>query len=247
MPAYCEPADVRRALQERDLDGAIQPANVTPAIEGVSAWLRRRANRHWYDSSGAAADSVATTPATATDVRLDVPASPHAHDRQIHIATQDVRYPVTHAGPFCKIPLPHSHVETVTALRVRDRGGDITEWTSDPDKTAGRGEDYYLHVDDASQYGRSHLYVRATSLGPRVDYGGLLTVDYEYGLDAQDSAWPDVRRGVALAAGAQLVVDDDVLTALPDNGQLVGVDTQRQALVDDAADLLDPYLDAPVA
>lgn len=247
MLTYCAPEDVRQALQERDLDGAISRVQVGPSIKSVSAWLRRRSRRHWYDS--AASDAISTTPATATEVRRDVPSSPHAHDRQIHVAEPGVRYPVTHAGPYCKIPLPHGYVQSVSALRVRDRGGDVADWTGDPDKTEGRGEDYYLVVDGAASYGRSYLYVRGTSLGPRVDYTDVLTLDYEYGLDAEDGieGWDDVRRGVALAAGAQLVVDDDVLTALPDNGQLVGVDTQRQQLVDDAADLLDPYLDAGIA
>jgi|APHM01.1.fsa_nt_gi hypothetical protein len=246
MTAYCEPDDVRRALQERSLDGAVSPANVEPSIRSVSDWLRRRSHTHWYDSRGGVT-FVDSAPATATDVRRDVPSSPHATDRQITLPDADVRYPVTRAGPYAKIPLPHRYVETIDTLLVRDVDGDTTDWTASPDFQAGRGEAYYVATDGASEYGRSYLFINARDLGARTDYGDLLTLDYQYGLDADSQTWQNVRRGVALLAAAQLVVDDNVLTAIPDNGQLVGVDTQRQQLVDDGTDLLDPYLGSGVA
>jgi hypothetical protein len=154
---------------------------------------------------------------------------------------------VTHSGPFCKVRLPRAHVESIDTLLVRERGGGVDDWTAAGDKVQGRGEDYFVEVDGESHYGRSYLYLRAASIGARTDYEGLLTVDLSYGLDAGDESWRDVRRGVALVAAAQVVVDDDVLTAIPDNGQLVGVDTQRQQLLDDGLDALDPYLRAPIA
>jgi hypothetical protein len=129
---------------------------------------------------------------------------------------------------------------------VRDRSGDVTDWTSDPDYQSGRGEDYYVQEEDREGHGTSYLYVRAASIGARRDYTGLVTADYTYGLDAADEGWQDVRQGVANLAAAQVVTDDDVLTSIPDDGQLVGVDTQYDqhiaAAIGEAWSHLAPYL-----
>lgn len=249
MAAFCEYSDVREALLERSLSGALDETNtdtVETTIESVSDWFARQTNGHWYDSTASAESLIDTSPTTATNVRLDVPSSPHRQDRQLLVGDQGVRYPVTHNGPYARIPLPHPYVQSVTALQVRDRGGDVEDWVAAADKAEGRGEDYYVERKGQDSYGRTYLYIRASSIGPRVDFGGLLTLDYELGLDAAESSWQDVRRGIALASAAELVVEDNVVTAIPDNGTLVGADTQRQQLVDDASKKLEPYLGVPV-
>lgn len=252
MPdGYCEPDDVRRALQETDLSGSINTDMVETAIKPVSDWLRRQARAHWYDSGGADADLVPTSPRSVSTLRLDVPSSPHPQDRQLHTGRErGHRYPVTVNGPYAKIRLPYRHVESVDTLEVRDRDGDVTDWTAVSDKTEGRGEDYYAQTDGRSEYGLSYLYVRAASIGPRVDFDGLLSVGLSYGLDAATDTWQDVRRGVALLVAAQLVTDDDVLAQIPENARLAGIDTQRSAAVNDALSgavgLLQPYLAAEV-
>jgi len=253
MPGFCEPDDVRQALQEKDLSGNINPTIVETAIEGITSWVRKRATLWVYDSNGADDDLVPTDASSASTVRLDVPSSPHRQDRQLfHGDERGWRYPVTQAGPYVRIRLPHRYVDALTTLEVRDRGGGVTDWTSDADTVEGRGEDYYVQVDRGDGgYGTSHLYLRAASIGPRTDYSDLLTVGYDHGLDAQDGDWQDVRRGVALLSAAQIVTDDDVLSQVPDNARLVGVDTQRSAAVDDAlagaVGLLQPYLEVGVA
>jgi len=245
MPdGFCEADDVRKALQERDLSGPTGSEFVEPAIAKVSDWLARQGNRHWYDSSGTASDTVPTTAATVGDVRLSVPSSPHSQRDQLYNDT-DARYPVTTAGPYARIPLPHAHVQSVNTLEVRDRAGDVEDWTTASDRVEGRGEDYYVQREGQDSYGRTYLYLRARSIGPRYDFGDLLTVGYDHGLDAVEEDWQDVRRGVAQVAAAELVIEDDVLTAIPDNGSLVGVDTQRQQLLDDGRKALEPYLTAP--
>lgn len=250
MTGFCEIADVREALLERSFSGALDTTNtdtVESTIWSVSDWLARRTNGHWYDSGGQSNDLVGTSAASATNVRLDVPSSPHRQDRQLFRDGRGVRYPTTTNGPYAKVRLPHPYVQTVTALKVRNRGGGVEDWVAEPDKTEGRGEEYYIESPGQRSYGQTYLYIHARSIGARVDYSGLLTLDYDYGLDAQTEAWQDLRRGVALASAAQLVIDDNVVTAIPDSGSLVGVDTQRQQLVDDAAKHLDPYLEVSVA
>ncbi|WP_435065886.1 hypothetical protein [Halobaculum sp. EA56] len=250
MVGFCEPDDVRQVLQKRELTGTISASMITPAITGVSGWFARQTNGHWYDSSAASGDEIDTTAASATGVRLDVPSGPHRKDRQLFHDDTGARYPTTTHGPYAKIRLPHPYVQTVTALLVRGRGGDVDDWVASAEKTEGRGEDYYIEARGQDSYGRTYLYIRAASIGARVDYDGLLTLEYDYGLDAQDTSWDDVRRGVALLAAAQVVSDDDVLTAIPDNGQLIGVATQRDQHVADAIgeawSLLSPYLSVEV-
>lgn len=247
MDGFCDPADVRKALQELELGGKTNTSMVEAAIGAVSDWFGRRTNGHWYDSSGTSSPLVATVSASASSVRLDVPSSPHPQDNQVHRSRADVRYPVTTNGPYAKIPLPHRYVDTVTTLNVRDRDGDVTDWVASSDKAAGRGEDYYVQRHGQDSYGQTYLYIRAASIGARQNYDGLLTLEYDYGLDAVDEDWQDVRRGIAHLAAAQVVLDDNVLAQIPDNGQLVGVDTQRDAhlgaALNEAHAHLSPYLE----
>ncbi|GGK74554.1 hypothetical protein [Haloarcula sebkhae] len=248
MTGFCEENDVRKALQDKDLSetdvyGPTGTEFVTAAIEKVSDWLQRQGNRYWYDSGGGT-DLVPDSPATVSDVRLDIPSSPHSQRDQL-FHDSDTRYPVTKAGPYARVTLPHGYVQSLTGLEVRGRGGGVEDWVAANDKTEGRGEDYYVARKGQDSYGRTHLYVRARSIGPRYDFNGILTAEFDYGLDATDESWQDVRRGVAQLAAAELVIEDDVVTSIPDNGQLVGVDTQRQQLVDDGRDALEPYLTPP--
>jgi len=244
MDGYCQPEAVRTALQETDLSGPTNTDIVTDAIVGVSTWLRKQSGRHWYDSNAGDSDLIPNSPETATTVRLTVPNSPHAQRDQVfyHADTGDVRYPVTTDGPYARISLPHAYVDSLDALTVRDRAGGVTDWTTDAEYQEGRGEDYYVQEEDKEGYGASYLYIRAASIGARRDFDGVVTADYTYGLDDAEESWDDVRRGVALMSAAQVVVDDDVLTAIPDNGQLVGVDTQAQRLLDRGEQYLGPYL-----
>lgn len=240
-------------MQETDLSGSLQTSNVEPAIQSVSSWFARQTNGHWFDSSASQSDLVDTSAATASDVRLDVPSSPHRQDRQLFASTADrahVRYPVTRDGPYARIPLPHPYVQSIDVLNVRQRSGGVEDWVAASDVAQGRGEDYYTLRRGQNSYGKTYLYVRASSIGARTNYDGLLTVEYSHGLDEQTESWSDVRRGVANLAAAQLVTDDNVLESLPDQGQLIGVDTQRDQHVGDAIgeawSHLSPYLTAEV-
>lgn len=248
MPTgFCETEDVRKALQETDLSGPTNPAIVESAITAVSRWFARETNTHWYDSGGGTdQELVDATIATAESVRLDIPSSPHQQDRQIPHDETGVRYPVTHNGPYAEIRLPHPYVQSITALEVRGRGGGVDDWTALADHEEGRGEDYYVARRGQQSYGRTYLYIRASSIGPRVDYGGLLTLAYDYGLDWQDSPWEDVKRGIANLAAAEVMDDDGVIAQVPDNARLVSVDTEHQNLINMAQRLLDPHLGAPV-
>lgn len=263
-PAYAELSDVQAAMQETDQAFAETPlsdTNVEPAIQTASRWLRRQSGGHWYDSGGTASDLIDTNPATASGIRMDIPSSPHAQSGQLFTSSKGVhrvrQYPVTQAGQYARATtsagkprLPKRHVENIDALNVRELGGETTDWVADTSKDEGRGEDYYLQVDGADDGGRSYLYLHAGSIGARRDFADLLTVDVTFGLDWQDTPWADVRRGVAHLAAAELVKDDDVLTAIPDGAAIGNVQTEVDLHLRYAFDqpgYLAPYVEVQVA
>lgn len=245
---YCEQADVRRALQEASFDGAIgQDGEIADdAIVGLTQWLRRRTRRHWYDSGGGTT-LVPTSARSVSEIRLDVPSSPHSQRGQLFSSHRHFRYPVTKSGHYARIRLPHYDVDSLNTLEVRDRGGDVTDWVSSSDFDSGRGNDYYLHTE-GDEYKTSYLYIRANSIGPRTDFDDLLTVGYDYGTDAQDDEWETVRRSVAMLAAADIALDEDVQAMVPDNGQMVNAQTKAERYVQRAMDRgLSTYFESPIA
>jgi len=256
-PAFCEREDVRQVLQQttRKFDESDQLSTdiVQAAIESVSRWFANQTDAYFYDSSGGGT-LVDDAPASTEGIIQSVASSPHRQGTQVFVSDRGAaqpKYPNTRDGTFVRVQLPALFVESIDRLEVRDRNGGVTDWISDPDKLEGRDEDYYLQVDGSDNYGRSYLYLRAASIGRRKSYTDLLTIDVTYGLDAADRDWADVRRGVAALAGAQVIVDDNVIAGLPDNGSLINVTTQHEQLrelgiASDVANL-SPYMGASVA
>jgi len=243
---YCEVADVRRVLQESEFTGALDadPLIVEQAITSQSETTREFTDRHWYDPDAGSDALVATGPLTAEEMRVDVPSSPHPQDRQLFVHERE-RYPVTTDGPYARVRLPHCGVESLSSLDVRDRSGDVTDWVAAAEHEEGRGKDYYVTTPtDGGKAGRSYLHVRAAALPVVTNYRGLLTLEYEYGrAEIPDS----VRRATAFLAAHELVIDDDEAVGIPDNGQLVSVETKADQFKDRALTLLDPYLSGTVA
>jgi len=257
-PAYCEREDVRRVLQKstRKFDESNQLSEdiVEAAITSVSSWFGKQTDAHFYDSEGDPSDLVDTDAATATDIMESVGSSPHRQGGQLLTTKRGAgqpKYPNTRDGTFVRVKLPALHVQEIDRLFVRDRGGGGEDWVAANDKDEGRDGDYYVTVDGSSDFGNSYLYLRANSIGPRRSFTDLLTIDITYGLDEQDTSWQDVRRGVAALAAAQVIVDDNVIAQLPDNGSLINATTQHDQLRDlgIASDVaaLDPYMSVAIA
>jgi hypothetical protein len=261
-PAYAEESDVQAAMQEVDAafdDYPLGTTNVEAAVISASRWFRRRAQAHFYDSGAQASDLISTTAATATNIQMDIPSSPHPQPGQLMRAGEGAdrqpAYPVTRRGRYARASesgggpgLPYRYVESIDRLSVRDLGGDRTDWVAASDKTEGEGEDYYLTVDGGDAFGDSYLWLDAGSLGGRYDYSGVLEVDVSYGVDWQDTPWADVRRGIAHVAAAELSTDDDVLTSLPENAMIANVETQADLHLKAAMDrYLGGYLKRGVA
>lgn len=254
--AFAEREDVRHVLQKstRKFADSSQLSNdiVEAAINAVSEWFATQTDAYFYDSGGSGT-LVDSSPATATGIIQSVASSPHRQGTQVFANRRGAaqpRYPNTKDGVFVRVQLPALYVDSIDRLAVRDRGGGETDWVADPAIDEGRDGDYYVTVDGADAYGRSFLYLRAATIGARRSFEDLITVDLTYGLDQQDRDWQDVRRGVAALAAAQVVVDDNVIAQLPDNGSLINATTQHDQLrelgvASDVANL-SPYMGATV-
>lgn len=239
--AYCERQDVLDVLEKSQLSGAYEqrPEILDAAITGLTQDIRAWTKRHWYDPGAAANDLRSDSPVSAAEMIYDIPSSPHSQDRQLYTSQSGVRYPVTHTGPYCRVVLDHADVSALTALRVRDSAGGYEDWTVQSSKTQGRGEDYYLQTPtDGGPAGRTRLYLRAGVLPALTDYEGALTLDYEYGTATVPDA---VRRMTAQYAAAELVTSDEFVAAVPDDGQLINVETKADRWKAAADRTLDNY------
>lgn len=244
LEGYCTAEDVRKALQERGLDGdgqgPLSKPIVDAAIAGQTDWIRRETKRHWYDpnadsDSDTSNDILPSSPRSITEENGDIPSSPHAGHAQLAV-DDNVRYPVTQGGGYAEIRLGFKDIESVTKLLVREKGRDYTDWVADSGIVQGRGEDYYLESDPETDI--TDLYIDTRALAPRQDWTNTVVVDFDYGT----SPIPEtIRRAQAALAGADLVMDDDVKTAIPNDGQLIAVETKADRLIKQAMRLLEPY------
>lgn len=234
---YCTVDDVRRALRAADLPGdAAQDRDIAvDAITSQTEWLHEHTNRHWYAPNGIDEDEedlIPEEPKTHSEDELDIPSSPHAGNTQLQVAaSKQVRYPVRHAGPYTRVKLSRRDVIDVTELLVRDTTGSVTDWADE--FTKGRGEDYYLNVDDSA--GFTYLYLHTGSLPKLRDYSNAVIATYEWGIDEPSNT---VRRAIAMKAAAQLVTEDDGHMGIPENASLVASETKVQALERQAKELL---------
>lgn len=235
---YCTVDDVREALRKRELSGDLNTDLVETTILGQTEWLQETTNRHWYEPTGLDDDStglISTDPLTHANDEQDVPSSAHADPVQMQVAAaRQARYPVRHAGPYTRVLLGRRDVREVTELLVRTNTGDYTDWVASDEYAEGRGEDYYLHVDDSN--GASRLYLHTGPLPRLSDYDNAVSVSYEYGIPGITGT---VRRAIALKVASELVFDDDAQVGIPDSGQLVQLESKAQAMQRKAEELLE--------
>lgn len=234
---YCTSEDVASAMNEKDIDNFTEPAKVTDAILGQTEWLQESTDRHWFTTETSPPDPLPTAPRTHAEDVLTVPASPHPAPSQQyrHPDVGGLRYPRPVAGNYAAVDLGRRDVSEITELLVLDATGSPTDWTVE--KTEGRGEDYYLQVDDS--HGVSTLYLSTTSLPARQNWAEAVIASYEYGIEGVSDT---VRRAVALRASAQLMLDDDTDVAIPNDGQLISIETKADKMRREARDLLSIHM-----
>jgi len=242
MPrGYCTVDDVRRALREADLPGdAAQDRDILiDAITAQSEWLEKQTKRHWYAPGGVTDDTDDLIPAS-TRTRSD---------------EEDIPTPVAAAvdGPiapriahevgdrrYSRIRLARRHADTLARLEVLDDTG-YTDWVQDSDYSEGRGEDYYLQVNNS---GKSELYLDVTNVYDEEEDEWLLDqwtnavyLEFSYG----DDEFPQtVRRAVAFRAASDFV--EDAAIQIPNNAEVYGAESLAEQLERKAEELLEVYL-----
>jgi len=238
---YCTVEDVRRTLQDAELTGALAEDDeraVVQAITAQSEWLRATTGRHWYEPDGIEEDThdlVPTELKSRDGEEHDIPSTPHPQHSTMFNERRG-RYPLKMVGPYTKVRLDKHYAEEITALDVRDVSGSFEDWMEASDKT--EDEDWELYVEPGSSSSPSYAYLNVHSLPPLQHYSGAVRVSYTYG----DEGIPGtVRDAVSLRAAAKLVIDDEEVTAIPDSGQLISVQTKAQQWRDAADDLLEVY------
>jgi hypothetical protein len=237
---YCTTEDVREVLQETSAafgSNELDTAFVEAAILGESERIQETTNRHWYVPTAPASVLVSDSPRTHSEDEQDIKAGPHAGNSQLFEARRTGQakpeYPVLHGQRYTRVQLFRRDVSAITELLVRQTDGSYDDWTTDPDIVQGRGEDYYLQVNDST--GITYLYLNAAALSPLSDYGAAVIATYEYGVDELPKT---VRQATASRAAASLLREDETKQAIPDDGQLVSLDSKADELEDRAERLM---------
>lgn len=245
---YCTVDDVRRVMQETDLSfesdafGEDNNQIVVDAIASISTVVEKATNRHWYESGGLEED----------DHDL-VPTSPNERDDEHDIQTGgahlvgEAATPKTWNGSYTRIDLERKDVESVSELLVRTPDGYV-DWTAEYDGGPwpdALGDDYYTRINND---GVSHINLDTDHLldddsEPLLDsYSNAVYLTFSYGHDGL----PDyIRRGVALLAASEIVLDDEFVAQVPDNVNLVGVETQSEKWARLGVQKLEPDLADP--
>lgn len=270
---YCTVADVRRVLQETEMDfdsgalGEDQNRIVVDAIAGLREWMETKTHRHWYVSGGLSSEDdpqgVIPTGPYSRDDEHDIPTSggtvhgadeePHrwggnsdallesgrrdrnwyqrdAEERgqpkeRIRLAFGD-QYNEDIPG-YTRIRFDRKDVTAVNELLVANADGGFDDWTgadySGGIGKANQGEDWWVRINNRG-VAELHLDVHAMD-DDLASLSNAVYVDFEYGTE---ELTPTVRRGVAHLAAADLIVDDEFTAGLPDNGQLVNVETKSE-------------------
>lgn len=245
---------------------------VVDAIKGLTEWLQKGTKRHWYESGGISEDdeNVISSSAENRDDEHSLPthggyvlgaytgvsarwttesgtafknetrdADPK---EEIRLATGDVDEDADDDPPaYTRIRLERKDVSAVNTLNVVNENGGYDDWTSTQTGGVGnsnRGDDWWARVNNR---GASELYLDIHSMDDDLPtLNNAVYVDIDFGVDGIP---PTVRRGVAFLAASQLVLDDELRTQIPDQGQLINVETKGQAWERRGLDLLSPHFD----
>jgi hypothetical protein len=247
---------------------------VVDAITGQSDWIERATKKFWYDSGGISEDdeNVIASTVESRDDEHDIPTHGGyvvgAYDDSARQATDttgtvfhshtdqpDPKEEIKLAGgdltddtipTYFQIELARRDVQTITKLEVLNENGAWDDWAASSNYAGGvgrtnRGDDYWVRENNT---GDTVLYIDVHSLDDDIPaFSNAVYVDFEYGEDGIPSG---VRRGVALYTAAELVTDDEFQTSIPDQGQLVNVETKSERWERRGREKLEPYIVEPM-
>lgn len=149
--------------------------------------------------------------------------------------------PVDETVPaYTRITLNRKDVTAVNELSVVNEAGGYDDWTVD--KTGGvgnqnRGEDYWVRINNG---GRAELYLDVHAMDDQIpSFSNAVYLEIDYGHEGIPG---NVRRGVAFLAASELIVDDEAVAQIPDQGQLVNVETKAERWERLGVQKLEPYV-----
>lgn len=146
---------------------------------------------------------------------------------------------------YTPIELNRKDVTAVNELMVVNADNGFDDWTAE--KTGGvgnsfRGDDWWVRVNN---WGVTTLYLDVQSLPEDIpSLSTAVYIDFDFGDDIIPMS---VRRGVAHLAASQLVVDEEFMAGMPDQGQVINVETKSQKWERQGYRLLDKHfvVDSP--
>lgn len=139
-----------------------------------------------------------------------------------------LEWPVDENIPaYTRIRLARKDVSAVNTLNVVNESGGFDDWTSGTYTggvgNANRGDDWWVRENNR---GVSELYLNVHAMDDGIaSFSSAVYVDIDYG---EADLPKGVRRGVAQLAASELITDDEFQTSIPDQGQLVNVETKGQ-------------------
>lgn len=147
--------------------------------------------------------------------------------REIRIATGEYQDSYRDDRPaYTRITLERKDVEAVNELHVINGDGAFDDWTEEKEGGVGnleRGKDYWVRINNL---GVTELYLDVHAIDDDIaSLSNAVYIDIDYGHEGLPA---NVRRGVALLAASELVLDDELVTGIPDDGQLINVETKAE-------------------
>lgn len=163
--------------------------------------------------------------------------------REIRLAFGNIRD--TSVPAYTRITFERKDVSTVSELSVVNGEGAFDDWAGQEyDGGVGnefRGDDWWVRINNL---GFAELYLNVHSMDD--DFASLsnaVYVDIEYGREGLPM---DIRRGVAFLVASELVLDDELVTSIPDNGQLINVETKAERWERIGLQKLEPHIEVPL-
>lgn len=135
-------------------------------------------------------------------------------------------HPENTTPAYTRIRLNRKDVSAVSELMVVNESGGFDDWLQD--KTGGignqyRGEDWWVRINNR---GVAELYLDVQQMGEEIaSLASAVYVEFSFG---EDEIPMSVRRGVAMLAASQVVIDEEYLSGMPEQGQLVQVETKSE-------------------
>jgi len=246
---FCTVEDVRRVFQDASLSGALAEDNnalVREQIRSVSSLVEKATKRYWYDPK------TDTAPSRTDEYALPqggaaVVGSSESPKERIQVVSGDRDGP----GPaYARVTLDRKDVQSLDELHVLTADGTLTDWVARPEYDtevglSARGKDAWVRVNNG---GVSELNIDISQIDDEIpSLANAVYAGITYGVPELD---PRVQKGTAALVAADLVLDDEFVTAIPDDGQLTNVETKAERFGATGAqklapDAVDPsYLEA---